>query len=181
MSATFNRRSFLQTVAAGSVVMALPRTSRGDHGGMHRYCIAVSVVDGDTKQALKDLMDGVDAKLIGRNPDPGDPETFEYYVLGTGGVAATTLDGDGNPLEIEVGVVIGLNQNVANNVLVELRKQNSAYRQIAFNPPESRATIEGRVRQIGGESGCDHIWILKPGDSTVTLNNAALLAKFQPI
>lgn len=148
---------------------------------MHKYCILVSVVSGDTKQALKTLMEGIDSKLIGRDEEPTEPGLFNRYVLGTQNVAATLLDAGGNPEEIEAGVIIGLNQNVPNAVLVELVKQNQAYRQIAFNPPETRETIVSRLRQHAGHTGCDHIWIVQPGDSTVALTNAALLAKFEAL
>lgn len=144
---------------------------------MSKYCIIVTVLNTDKKQDLKTLMEGVDSKLIGRDAEPTDPDFFNRYVIGTQNVAALDLAGE----EISASVMIGYNQNVLQSVAVELAKQSPAYRQVSFNPPETREVIVSRLRQLAGQDGCEKLWVLKPGDSTLALTTIDLLANFQEL
>jgi hypothetical protein len=149
---------------------------------MGKYCVLISVTNVDTKQSLRSLLEEIELKMIGRDLETAGTETwFNRYVLGIGGTAATILVGD-SLQELDLGVIVGINQNVNGNVLVELaRHQTTALRQMSFSPPESRDIIIARMKQLAAQDGCEKVWVLQPGDSTVTLDNAALLEKFLPL
>lgn len=148
---------------------------------MPKYGIALSVVAGDAKNALRSTCADVANYLIGRDAD--ESGAFQRYVWGVGGVPASTGTSPktGQPIEVDALGLIGYNPDLGQNILVELdaiQKRAGLVQQVAFSPSKSRADAVTYLTQMAGESGCDHVLTIAPGSTIGAANNAALLAKF---
>lgn len=143
-----------------------------------RYCILLSVINTDTKTALRNIAADLSAYFIPRDVDNGVPQR---YVWGVNSVPLTYVNPKGQTQEIEAAGMIGFNQDLSKNVLIELdriQKMASLVQQLSFNPSLNRVEIEARLETESGYLGCDKHWIVKPGDNVTVQNNAGLLAKF---
>jgi hypothetical protein len=151
---------------------------------MPRYCFLLSIVSGDARNALLATCTDVANYAIGRDDDGAGG--FNRYVLGVAGVAATAGTDPGTGLPVEVGAAgfIGYNQDVPANVvnaLNAIQQRANLVRQVAFNPPKTRAEIVAYLRRLAGEDGCDKGLVLAPGNTVGAADGAALLAKFTPL
>lgn len=140
---------------------------------MAKYCVLYSIIGSDNRNATRNTGLGIAAYALSRDNNG-------RFVLGRNGNAL--LDGDGN--EIDLCAVIGFNNDVGKSTIDDLASlQISAIRQVAFNdnPVKTREQIVAYLRTLAGQDGANKVWVLTPGDSTATADDAALLAKFEAI
>lgn len=136
-----------------------------------KYCVLYSIIASDNRAATRNTGLGIADYALQRNG--GD-----RYVLARNNTAILDPNGE----EIDFCAVIGFNQDVNQATLNDLAGlQISSIRQVAFNPPKTRDEIRAYIRTLSGQDGADKVWVLTPGDSTSTANEAALLAKFEAL
>lgn len=140
-----------------------------------KVAIILTVAAGDTKQGLKTISDSVDALLQGVNPSPFDPTAFEYYRINPTLLPAGTE-------ELIATVWLGIDPvNVSRNVIVELTRQNPAYRQVSFDA--GGATREFMVAQLESfalQDGAARRLVTQAGATLVTTPPQTFLNSFVP-
>lgn len=138
-----------------------------------KVAIILTVAAGDAKNAVATVGNQLDNLLQGVNQSPFDSNLFEYYRINPAFLPAGTE-------EMVTTVWIGIDPlNVPKNVIVELSRQNPAYRQVSYDLGSTRAAMVASLENFAMLDGATRRLVSQPG-APVPSTPAALLAAFVP-